>query len=233
MTANQIAYAKLREDQRHNVVSEGQKDRDLAIGESTAVSQRIQAETASRRQSEDARHNFEQESIDWWKNQSTIRETSRHNRQAEVTEIERVRSLAGLQQAQSRAALIQANASERQAAAQERSSMASQISASAAQTSAAASYLASSIRGLELQETSRHNVETESIGRTDATSKRITAQAAQSQASTASGKLKLESEVNRKNATSQRISAVAQAVNAGARAVTAVGGLAKSIVKGG
>lgn len=254
MTANQIAYAKVREDQRHNVateretgrhnvVSERQKDRDIAIGESTAVSQRMQAETAQARQQEDVRHNFEQEGIDWWKGRTSIQESQRHNLASEGTEAFKARSLAGYQSAQSEAVLRQAGASERQAAASERSSSAALTSAGAAYQSALAAGLNAQTRASELQEsirhstvteaeTTRHNKRTENAQSRQSLASLRSAEAAASQAATSALRQKAEEQIGQRNATSQRITAVSKAVGTGVDAGVKITGLARSIIGG-
>lgn len=79
MTANQINYAKHREEKRHNVISEAQKERDLAIGEKNAVTSFFNAETSRLGQQETARANREKEAINWFQS----RETARHNQAQE------------------------------------------------------------------------------------------------------------------------------------------------------
>lgn len=83
MTANQINYARHKEDVRHNRQTELQKDRDLAIGERQAVASELQASTAARRQLEDARHNQETERVNWFSTLQQTSETQRHNREQE------------------------------------------------------------------------------------------------------------------------------------------------------
>lgn len=83
MTANQINYARTKEDRRHNLVTEEQKLRDIAIGERQALAAELQASTASKRQLEDARHNRESETINWFSTRNQIAETQRHNREQE------------------------------------------------------------------------------------------------------------------------------------------------------
>lgn len=241
MTANQIAYAKVREDQRHNVVTEGetgrhnlvterQKDRDIAIGESTALSQRMQAETARDKQQEEVRHNFEQEGINWWSATHGLSETQRHNQALEGVETFKAQSLAGLQSAQGEATLRQAAASETQAQASLRSASAAQTSAGAAYQSALAASLNAETRQKEQSESVRHNVASERIGTTQAAASEKQASAATRQATTAAKRQSVDAAVSQKNATSQRISSVASAVNAGANVLDKVSGLAKSII---
>lgn len=74
MTANQIAYAKLREDSRHNRESE-------KAGHLTAQASWSQARTAASRAAEEGRHNLETERVNWW----NVQEGARHNRAQEST----------------------------------------------------------------------------------------------------------------------------------------------------
>lgn len=83
MTANQIAYAKHREDVRHNRVSERHEHRDVQSRELQAKSAWSQAGTAQIRAEEDARHNRETESAQWWMNRATITEQQRANQEKE------------------------------------------------------------------------------------------------------------------------------------------------------
>lgn len=79
MTANQINFANSKETKRHNLETERQKERDLAIGERTAWAAEQQAITAGARQREDARHNLESETINWFQTRGTLAETQRSN----------------------------------------------------------------------------------------------------------------------------------------------------------
>lgn len=72
MTANQINYAKLKEESRHNRVSERHEHQDVAT-------RRYQASTAAFNAQETQRHNQEQERVNWW----SARETQRHNQEQE------------------------------------------------------------------------------------------------------------------------------------------------------
>lgn len=83
MTANQINFAKHKEDSRHNRATEEAKLRDIAIGERQAYASEMQARTASQRQAEDARHNRESERINWFSTLQTTSEAQRHNREQE------------------------------------------------------------------------------------------------------------------------------------------------------
>lgn len=83
MTANQINFARHREDVRHNIHTERQKERDLAIGEANAVTNAFSARTGRLTHEEAARHNREQESINWFDTQGRLAETTRHNQASE------------------------------------------------------------------------------------------------------------------------------------------------------
>lgn len=244
MTANQVAYFKATEEQRHNLESERQKDRDISIGELNATSQRIQAEAARSqassasaqadiarsRQSEEARHNFEQEAINWWSSTAGVAETQRHNKATEAQQMFSARSLAGLQKAQSLAAAEQASAATLSAQAAQDRAYASLLSAKASGTQAAASMEQARVAGIRantelsaLGETIRHNTSVEGTNY-------ITASAARTQAATSAKKQRAEQEIGSRNATSNRITSVANAVRAGSQALGQVSGIARSIV---
>lgn len=144
MTANQINYAKHREDVRHNLRSEQQKDRDLAIGEKNAVTNAYSAETGRLSHYETARHNREQESINWFQS----RETARHN---VVSESQFATQLAETQRHNVASEQLQS----RQTAVQE-----SQLSESIRHNSSVE------------RETSRHNKVSELLSAGDVTTKR-------------------------------------------------------------
>lgn len=74
MTANQINYAKLKEEVRHNRVSERHEHQDVRT-------RRLGAQTAAYSATESARHNRETEQINWW----NAREATRHNQEVEST----------------------------------------------------------------------------------------------------------------------------------------------------
>lgn len=84
MTANQINYAKHKEEVRHNLISERHEHQDVQT-------RRQQARTAQFTAQENQRHNQEQEAINWWSN----RETQRHNQEQEATNWFNVRTVTG------------------------------------------------------------------------------------------------------------------------------------------
>lgn len=244
MTANQIAYYKATEEKRHNLTTEGQKEHDLAIGELNATSQRIQAqaaqsqagsaavqaEVARSRQSEEARHNFEQEAINWWGTTVGANETRRHNTAVEAQQMFSARSLAGLQSAQASAAAEQARAATVNAEAAKQRSYASLLSAGASQTQAGASMEQARVAGIrattelsQLAESIRHNKEVESTNY-------ITASAARTQAAVAGKRQRADQAIGERNATSNRISSIAKAVDSGVGAIGKVSGIARSII---
>lgn len=83
MTANQINFARHKEDSRHNRATEEAKLRDIAIGERQAYASELQAQTAAKRQLEDVRHNTESERINWFNTLQTTSEARRHNQEQE------------------------------------------------------------------------------------------------------------------------------------------------------
>nr|AVX53317.1 putative ORF1 [Marmot picobirnavirus] len=137
MTQNQISYARLQEDRRHNIQTE-------KAGHVTAQAAKSQAESAAKRQTEDARHNVTTEGINWWANRETQRhnlageselqrhniagegalnrqlsEGERHNKAVEETNAFTATAQARVGAANAEAALRQAAASERRAGSQE------------------------------------------------------------------------------------------------------------------
>lgn len=104
MTANQIAYAKLREDSRHNRESE-------KAGHLSARAAWSQARTAGARASEEGRHNLETERVNWW----TAQEGARHNRQQESISSFSAQSQARYNSAQAQSLMRNALVNERNA----------------------------------------------------------------------------------------------------------------------
>lgn len=214
MTANQIAYNRQREEVRHNLVSE------LHSGQQ-AQAALSQADTAGKRQTEDARHNRETERVNWWTAQETQRhnvsqeqigwgnldESRRHNLAQERTNQFAAESTARYQSAQSEAVLRQAAVSERQAAVAERNAAVNEGN------------LAESIRhnGVLEAESQRHNQYQESIWtrQADETVRSNKAKEALSQAQIGLGYSQLaesvrhnkayESEVNRSNLANEQL----------------------------
>lgn len=87
MTANQISYARQREEARHNRVSERHEHRDVESRRISALAADSQAATASARLAEDTRHNQEGERINWFATQEEAQERRRHNMTTEGTEL--------------------------------------------------------------------------------------------------------------------------------------------------
>lgn len=120
MTANQINYAKLKEEGRHNLRTEAQQDIALAHQGTQARAAISQAETAAGRLVEDSRHNREQERVNWWNAQTQATETARHNKEEEGIGWFNAKSKDVLNTAQAQAAIRGVGAQERQAGAAER-----------------------------------------------------------------------------------------------------------------
>lgn len=181
MTANQIAYAKHREEARHNRVSEAHEHRDVSSREQTAAANYWQAATASARATEEARHNKAVENQTAWFNRAQIGEQERANREKEqiswysatsedayrrstATSQMRQASVAernattqwmqlGNEEMKARASLLQAQASHRQAKVRE-----DELSETIAQN---ARYLG--LQYSQLAEAQRHNLASEGI----------------------------------------------------------------------
>lgn len=209
MTAQQIAYAKHREERRHNIATERLGRKQAAIAKQQADASTSQASTAAARQGEDSRHNYEQELINWFA----------------------TRNLASLQQAQGQALLRQAGAAERQAGASESQARTAALNAQTRVSELGetiahnrnvenetrrynlerieqdryATQVQSAYNVARASEAMRHNVETEDQGRVGLNIQGIQASAAQEQASAAS-----------KRADAAMIGSVAQGFNAGA-----------------
>lgn len=120
MTANQINYARVREDRRHNLISEKHEHEDVRTRRMTAGANVSQAETARLRQSEDARHNRMSERFNTEKLNIESAETRRHN--AATEDVQRFSALAESIYKQSKAQFEsrQAAVSEREASVRER-----------------------------------------------------------------------------------------------------------------
>lgn len=83
MTANQINYARQREDARHNRVSERHEHGQLEVAQRTVAAKELETEISKLRQQEEGRHNREQERINWWSTTENVAETQRHNKESE------------------------------------------------------------------------------------------------------------------------------------------------------
>ena len=75
MTANQINYSRVVEDQRHNRVSEGQRDVELRLQRRSIRATERDVRNKERSTDEAIRHNVEQERINWFDQL----EAQRHN----------------------------------------------------------------------------------------------------------------------------------------------------------
>lgn len=191
MTANQIAYAKLQEEGRHNLETESQGRDTVRNQATTAAANYWQAQTASLRQEEDARHNRRTEGEIQRHNRLTeelesskLQETERANRAKEAKEWFTARSDADYKFLQGQAVIRQAAASERQANAaeirnqltheqnllterglefQDRNSLASLISANTGVKQAELRQRELEQRADEANEVARHNRATEGL----------------------------------------------------------------------
>lgn len=167
MTANQIAYAKHREESRHNLVSERHEHQDVK-------SRRLTAEAAGRNalaNSMNAETNARNATTNWW----AAQEQGRHNLETERISQYSADATRAFQLQQGEALLRQAAVSERQASVSEANSqsMAKQAEAAVRQAAIAAqnattreNELAASIRAnqrqvalgyAQLSENRRHN----------------------------------------------------------------------------
>lgn len=142
LTTQQVAYAKVLEERRHN------REAERLTGQANQINQQ-QADTASRGQVEQGRHNVETERTNWW----SAQETQRHNVQQEMLNAFQAQSTARLQSAQAEGVLRQAGVAERQATVSERNA------------ELRANELAESIRHNQVyeMESQRHNQYQESI----------------------------------------------------------------------
>lgn len=158
MTANQIAYAKHLEESRHNRVSEVHEHQDVQT-------RKRAAETGWYSARETARHNVEQEKLNWWDKQTGHAETQRHNKEEERTKLFSANALRDFQINQSEALLRQAASSERQAQVSEENARTNALNARTRQNELAASIQAVNKNvGLgysQLAESQRHNVKQE------------------------------------------------------------------------
>lgn len=256
MTANQINYAKQQEEKRHNLVTEDQKLRDLAIGERNAVANELQASVARSKQLEEARHNAAQEVLSRYQTDMNVGEISRHNIVAEQQNALGIQNLQAYQQGQLRIGEHQAQSSRIQAESGRLSSQAAYRQSSAALTQAqaslqqaAASQLQASTRASELTELMRHNLVGEEIQQqqadtaatgaqadliraesslVSAESSRLNAEAALTRATTEAGLAASKGFSNYASGFRDVTSGIGEAL----RSTSAIGGLAKSILGG-
>lgn len=119
MTNNQIQFARLKEEGRHNVVTEGETGRHNIVTENETQRHNVQQEAIGRSQAgaswagvkETSRHNQAQEEIQ----KSQLAETIRHAGVTENLEGRKVTSQEILQEAQAYAAKLTAEANSRNA----------------------------------------------------------------------------------------------------------------------
>lgn len=83
MTGNQIRFNEYRETKRHNKVSEIHEHRKVGAEEEKARAATTTAETGRLGYAESARHNREQERVNWWSAVNNLAETAQHNRATE------------------------------------------------------------------------------------------------------------------------------------------------------
>lgn len=218
MTANQINFAKLGEDQRHNRVSEqqkqleiAQKDRDLAIGERNATVAEMNAQTQRNTQVEQARHNVTSEGIQRDLGIQTIAETTRHNTVSEQQNQLQIEQLGDYYAGQVSAAKAQAAASQQQA----------------------------KVAGLAQQETVRHNKLAESISSLEVANDTKRAESTVQTAGQkvvenkiAQERLQLDQELQPYKKWDYGTKAAQQASNAARTATSTITSLAKSILGG-
>lgn len=164
MTANQIAYERVREDARYHRAQDRRAKEANAISRLGAEASMWQASTAAVQASETARHNQEQERYNWWYGGRTTQEANRHNLAVEGTERDRVSSLSEYQRNQAIALQRQSAVAERQAAVSERQAAVAERGAAVNERNAA-------------------------VNESNAISNRIQAQAASRQATTSAGML--------------------------------------------
>lgn len=191
MTANQINYAKQREEARHNLVAESISHRQATASEMQGTAALRQADTARASFNEQARHNREGESINWFQQMESRRhnqaqeavqnreadthvgqlsESIRHNKVSESQKTLELDNLKRYQEGQVEAALQSSRAAMIGANASQRSSQAALMNAAAnqAQVGISSGVLSESIRNnrAQLAETSRHNIILETQGAT-------------------------------------------------------------------
>lgn len=231
MTANQISYAKVLEDQRHNKEQERQKDVELVTAQKQADASVRQAEIAALAQGETGRHNLEQERINWWSAQYPLYESTRHNR-----EVERIQSLTA--QADADYKRKQTSLLERGMTATETSALGALMRGQSGLSSAQAALLQAGVAQLNAEtrlaelgevfrhntvvesETQRHNTVGESLTKFQNRTGRISAYAQKSQAESAASQAK-----------SSRIKAISGAVETGANVVSKISSLAAAFMK--
>lgn len=174
MTANQIAYAKHKEDVRHNVETERQNLIHLRHEHTTSRASKTQAEaaisqaeTAAGKLAEDSRKNRANEQINWWYNSAMANEVKRHNLETETTNRFQADSLREYQLKQGEALLRNAAVAERNATVNERELENSSTRARASLTSANAAWVNAQTSRANVQELIRSNKANEAMRAAD------------------------------------------------------------------
>lgn len=178
MTTNQVAYAKVKEDTRHNTETEQIERSKAASQASQADSAARQARVAELAQEEAARHNREGERVNWFSALSGWEESVRHNKEtesvnwfnAQTTRDTQTRQAAvserlahvqegqlGVAQEQLKLNARDTASREKQASASQTQAAASMIQASASRDQATASLLNAQTQQSALAESIRHN----------------------------------------------------------------------------
>lgn len=171
MTANQINYAKHREESRHNLVGETQRTEELRHLGTQAAAAMSQARTAASRASEEARANAEKERVNWF----SAKESARHNLTTEGAEAsklaESIRHSKQLEYLQQRdverseaATQSQIRLQDIQGVAQMRNASAAEQNARAALQSALARQIQANASLQQITELQRHNIASEQLG---------------------------------------------------------------------
>lgn len=166
MTTNQIAYAKLKEDTRHNLVGEDIERGKAQSAAVTAQAAASQATTAARRATEEARHNLEGERVNWFTayanqtHQQSTRQIQQYQADTQARYYDRLLALNTIDaQTRARQAAVQerqATVSEKQLGINARHATAAEAQARASLASAQAQLQNVEVRKSELAESMRH-----------------------------------------------------------------------------
>lgn len=178
MTANQINYAKIVEDMRHNTVMEGVEKRKASAQQISAEASSSQAATRRAELRETQRSHGVQEALSYWAQGRQLSEIERHNLQTEA--IQGITAMEQARKAHTETSLMPAylDVSQRQAAASELSAQAAYLRGKAAQQQAAAGFISAAAqteqariaginaatRQAELQESQRSHLRQEALG---------------------------------------------------------------------
>lgn len=254
MTRNQIDFARQQEDKRHNLLAERQKEREIAIGQISALSAQEQARVAGLRQSEDARHNRAGEALNWFSETSKIGETNRHNlasealtardiaqRERSVSEAARHNVATERLQSQTLAESILHNRNTEaigrtQAGASVLQAQASGLQAQASLSQALTAERNAATRESELSESIRHNMVGEEFTSRDVTSREKQASASITQAAASATRAQaaaVSAQAQALDASTKRTQSIFTSAESASRTLTNLGGLARSILLGG